>query len=104
VLAWVTRSDVSSTAAATVPIVTMLLIGRALLDSNVPRNSFLLAGLAPLTLGVFLFPKLNRFSLYRAATPVKVLLVLIPVAVAIYLAMEAQPLKFDMDSEADEWK
>ena len=105
VLAWATRSDAGSGAAATTaPIATMLLLGRSLLDSNVPRSSFLLVGLAPLVLGVFLLPSLNRFSAYRAATPVKVLLVLIPVAAAIYLAMDAEPLMFETESEADEWK
>jgi hypothetical protein len=103
VLAWVTKADVSSAAAATVLIATMLLLGRALLDSNVPRRSFLLVGLSPTVLGVFLLPKVNHFSQYRAATPVKVLLVLIPVAVAVYLAMEAEPLKFEIGSGADEW-
>ncbi len=104
VLAFVTRSDASSAAAATVAVATMLLLGRALLDSKVPRSSFLLVGLSPLTLGVFLLPSLNRFSQFRGATPVKVLFVLIPVAVAIYFAMEAEPLKFEAPSEADEWK
>lgn len=104
-LAWATRSDVGTAAsAATVPVATMLILGRALLDSDVPRTSFLLVGLAPVGLGVFLLPSLNRFSLFRAATPVKMLFVLIPVAVAIYFAMEAEPLKFGMESEADEWK
>jgi hypothetical protein len=102
VLAWVSGADGGAAAAvATVPLVVLLLLGKHLRDSKVPDSSFLLVGFAPLALGLFLLPGLNRLSTWRLGTVLKVLVVLIPVALAVYRAMEAAPYSFGPKEE--EW-
>jgi hypothetical protein len=101
VLAWLTGADGGAAAAvATVPVCVLLLYGRYLRDSEVPDSSFLLVGFAPLLLGLFLLPGMNGLSGWRLGTALKVLTVLLPVALGVYLAMEAAPYSF---GGAEEW-
>ncbi len=102
VLAWATRSDGGAAgAAATGPLAMLLLLGRYLRDSPVPPGSFLLVGLSPALLGLFLLPGVRRLNDRRLGGVLKVLLVLVPVAVAVYRAMEAAPYSFGPKEE--EW-
>ncbi|HVK16650.1 MAG TPA: hypothetical protein VM533_06850 [Fimbriiglobus sp.] len=102
VLAWLTGTDAGAAAAvATVPLSVLLLLGRSLRDSQVPDSSFLLVGFAPMLLGLFLLPGPNRITTWRLGTVLKVLVVLIPVAVAVYRTMEAAPYSFGPKEE--EW-
>ena len=95
VLAWATGTDGNSAAAVgTVPVAVMLLLGRYLRDTAVPNASFDLVGLTPLALGLFLLPPLARFNGRLSGTALKVLVVLVPVAVGVYLAMDAAPYRF----------
>jgi hypothetical protein len=101
-LAWLTGADAGSAAAvATVPLCVLLLFGKYLRDSQVPDSSFLLVGFAPLLLGLFLLPGLNRLTTWRLGTVLKVLVVLVPVALAVYRTMEATPYSFGTKEE--EW-
>jgi hypothetical protein len=68
--------------------------GRFVTTSNVPVESFWLAGLAPLALLPFLVPALARQS-YWPIRLVRLLLVLAPLAAALFLANYHDPLKFD---------
>jgi hypothetical protein len=94
--AWVTGTDVGAAgAAAVVPVATLLLLNREPEStSKVPVVAYWLVGLAPLTLAMFLFPPITRFGLSRWATPVKWLLVAIPVGIAVYRCVTEAPLKF----------
>ncbi|HET6574227.1 MAG TPA: hypothetical protein VFG68_11525 [Fimbriiglobus sp.] len=96
VLAWLTGADAGAAAAvATVPVCVLLLFGKYLRDSQVPGSSFLLVGFAPLLLGLFLLPGPNRITAWRLGTILKVLVVLIPVAAAVYRTMEVAPYSFE---------
>jgi hypothetical protein len=101
-LARVTRTDAGPAgAAAVVPLMIMLLVGRETAsEPQVPKSAFLLAGFAPSAVGLFLLPGLSRWRQRRWAGVVLVGLVLIPAAVAGYLAMDAAPLQFGTEEEA----
>ncbi len=100
VLAWVTRTDGGAAGAAAIgPLAVLLLLGRYLRDSEVPASSFLLIGLAPALLGLFLLPGVNRLNQWRLGGVLKVLVVLVPVAIAVYRAMEAAPYTFGPKEE-----
>jgi hypothetical protein len=100
VLAWLTGTDAGAAAAvATVPVGVLLLLGRYLRDSAVPTSSFLLVGLAPMLLGLFLLPGLNRLTAWRLGTVLKIAVVLIPVALAVYRTMEVAPYTFGPKEE-----
>lgn len=96
VTAWVTRTDVGAAAAVTVvPVTAMLLMNRDLAsDSKVPTAAYWLVALAPLMLAAFLLPPATRFGQRYWATPVKVLAVSLPVALAIYRCVTEAPLSF----------
>jgi hypothetical protein len=99
-IAWLTGADGGSAAAvATVPVCVLLLFGKYLRDSQVPDSSFLLVGFAPMLLGLFLLPGVNRLTTWRLGTVLKVLVVLIPVAVAVYRTMEVTPYSFGAKEE-----
>jgi hypothetical protein len=102
-IALATRTDGSpAAAAAVVPLMILLLVGRETVsEAKVPKSAFLLAGLAPSLLGLFLVPGLDRLRTRRAAGVVMFLLVLNVSAVAGFLAMDAAPLEFGTQEE--EW-
>lgn len=96
-LGWLSDTDVSGAAAAAVAPVTALLLMNADLrtsDPPVPYVCYWLVGLAPLTLVVFLIPGIKDFGKWRLATPVKVLLVALPVAWAVYRCVTEAPMTF----------
>jgi hypothetical protein len=100
VLAWLTGTDAGAAAAvATVTVCVLLLFGKYLRDSQVPDSSFLLVGFAPVLLGLFLLPGPNRITTWRLGTVLKMLVVLIPVAVAVYRTMEIAPYSFGTEEE-----
>jgi hypothetical protein len=102
VIAFATRSDGSpAAAAATGPLVVLLFLTRHLRDSQVPLTSYLLVGLAPAALGVFLLPGVSRLNGWRLGAVLQVLAVLAPAAVGVYLAMDAAPYSFGPKEE--EW-
>jgi hypothetical protein len=95
VLAWLTRADAGAAAAvATVPLVVLLLLGRHLRDSEVSNLSFALVGFAPLLMGLFLLPKVDRWNGTVPGSVLKVGVVAVPVAVAVYRATVDAPLVF----------
>ena len=96
VFAWITRTDVGAAGAvAVVPVATLFFLHRDPEgDTKVPVAAYWLVGLAPLMLAAFLFPPATRFGQRYWATPVKVLAVTLPVAVAIYRCVTEAPLKF----------
>lgn len=91
IAAWATRSDTGAAASAVaIALPAMLLVGWAIAyEPEVPRESYLLVGFAPSALGLLLVPGASR---HHPAW--KLLLVLIPVAVGIALAMHAVPDPF----------
>lgn len=94
-LATVTRSDASPAAAvAVVPLLLLLLMGRGLVDTRVPQSSFLLVALAPLGYLIYLIPILDRLSYRRWGWVVALLIPVIPVIIAVGLAMNAEPMTF----------
>jgi len=102
---WILRADVGG-GVAVVPVITVLLMVReeALpstaddLTKHVPVVAYWLVGLAPLLLGLFLIPPLTRFGTRWYSTPVKLLLVLIPVGIAVYLCLSEAPLQLGKES------
>ncbi|OWK40512.1 hypothetical protein [Fimbriiglobus ruber] len=102
VAAWVTGTDCGAAGAvAVVPIILLLAMGRALVDSKIPASSFYLVAAAPLTLSFFLLPSAKDFCTRPTATPTKILFVLVPVLIAAYRATNAAPLVFA--TEAEKW-
>ncbi|MCU0706119.1 MAG: hypothetical protein MUF18_19320 [Fimbriiglobus sp.] len=100
---WLTRSDTGSAAAvAVVPVLTVLLVVKDGVDPDatvkVPTAAYWLVALAPLLLSVFLILPVTRFGSKGYATPVKLLLVLVPVAIAVYLCLSEAPLQLDKES------
>lgn len=99
ILARLSGTDPSSAAAvAVVPLVTLLLVGRALADTKVPLASFLSVGLAPLGLFVFFIPGVDKIDKKPAAGWLQIVLVLIPVAYGVYRAMTEAPLQFSKEA------
>lgn len=96
VAAWVTKADAGPAAAVAAVVAPMLLlVGWAIAYTPaVPRAAYLLVGMAPSALGVFLIPGAAKFADRRAGTPLKLLAVLIPVGVAVYLTTQAVPDPF----------
>lgn len=102
---WILRADVGG-GVAVVPVITVLLMVRegaiptdpADTTKHVPVAAYWLVGLAPLLLGVFLIPPLTRFGIRWYSTPVKLLLVLIPVGIAMYLCLSEAPLQLEKES------
>lgn len=97
VLGWLTGTDVGAAAAAAVTPVSALLLMNADLrtsDPPVPHACYWLVGLAPLGLAVFLPPPLAAFGKWRLATPVKAVVVALPVAWAVYRCLTEAPLVF----------
>jgi hypothetical protein len=95
---WVTRSDTGSAAAvAVVPVLMVLLVVRDGVDPDaavkVPTPAYWLVGLAPLGLSLFLLPRLARFGTKWYSAFVKLLLVIIPVGIAMYLCLSEAPLQ-----------
>lgn len=106
---WVLRTDTGSAAAvAVVPILTILLMTRESvvpadlseppLRAGVPVAAYWLVGLAPMVLGLFLIPPVTRFGTRWYSTPVKLLLVLIPVGIAVYLCVTEAPMTFEKET------
>lgn len=104
---WVLRADVGG-GVAIVPILTVLLMVREEaiptspddLTKHVPVAAYWLVGLTPLLFGLFLIPPLTRFGAKWYATPLKVLLVMIPIGIAMYLCLTEAPLKL---GKTEEW-
>lgn len=104
---WVLRADTGSAAAvAVVPIMTVLLMTRESVPQYepewmshppVPALAYWLVGLAPAVLGLFLVPPVTRFGTRWYSIPVKLLLVAIPVAIAVYLCVTEAPMSFDQE-------
>ncbi len=104
---WVLRADTGSAAAvAVVPLLTVLLMTREsvppyepewMTHPPVPALAYWLVALAPLVLGLFLIPPVTRFGTRWYAMPVKLLLVLIPVGIAVYLCATEAPMTFDKE-------
>lgn len=102
---WVLRADVGG-GVGVVPIFTVLLLVRDEAQptsaddatAHVPVVAYWLVALAPLLLSVFLIPPLTRFGTKWYATPVKLLLVLIPVGIAMCLCLSEAPLKLETES------
>jgi hypothetical protein len=102
---WLLRADVGGSVAV-VPLLTVLMIVREEaipsnaddLTKHVPVIAYWLVALAPLLLAVFLIPPVTRLGLKWYATPVKLLLVVIPVAIAIYLCLSEAPLQLETES------
>ncbi|MFO0850109.1 MAG: hypothetical protein U0871_16365 [Gemmataceae bacterium] len=104
VLGLLTRQDGSGAAgAAVLPVAVLLVIGRGLISdptapNAVPKGCSLLVGLAPLGLGLFLLPGLNRLPTRRFGAVLPVAAVLLAVAAAVGWAMSVAPLKFGEES------
>jgi hypothetical protein len=104
---WILRADVGS-GMAVVPLVMLLLMIRdeALPTSpddttkHVPVAAYWLVGLAPLVFGVFLLTPASRFGTKWYSVFVKLLLLLIPVGIAVYLCLSEAPLNLGKE----EWE
>lgn len=96
VCGWATSTDVNAAgAAAVVPVATLLLLHRGPeSESPVPQMCYWLVGLAPLGLALFLAPPIAFFGTSRWATPVKWLIVAVPVGIAVYRCVTEAPMKF----------
>jgi hypothetical protein len=89
------KSDTSGAVPATVGFLPgLMLSGRVQVDSPVPLASFWLVALAPLTLLPFTLPWVQRQNRW-VVIPLRTLLVLTPLVVAVILAMQHEPLAFD---------
>jgi hypothetical protein len=62
--------------------------------SDVPLASFIVAALAPIAMGLTLLPPFSRISSNRWRAILISLIALIPVAIALALAMRAETLDF----------
>jgi hypothetical protein len=99
---WILRADVGG-GVAVVAVMTVLLMVReeALPTSDedttkhVPVAAYWLVALAPLVLSVFLIPQVSKFGTKWYGAFVKVLLVLIPVGIAVYLCLTEAPMEFN---------
>jgi hypothetical protein len=96
-VAWWWPGDTGPTAAAVAVTMPALLLltqfETSANDIKPPLESFVLAALAPLALTPMLLPFLNRQHGWKRWLPCLVL-VLIPLVVAIFLAADAEPLNF----------
>ena len=98
VAAFPTRGDASGAVPlGVVGLPTLALNGRFLTDSQVPLASFWLIGLAPLALLPFLLPVVARQPRW-VIIPLRALLVLAPLVVAVVLAAQHEKLAFE-----EEW-
>jgi len=90
--AWRRKADSGGVApAVAVAIPALAVLGKYLTFSVVPRCSFVLAALAPCALVVMLIPRIGR--LHGIARPlVGIAIVLIPAAIALGIAMDAESL------------
>lgn len=103
---WILRADVGG-GVAVVPVMTVLLAVREAAipadpedaTKHVPVVAYWLVGLAPCLLGLFLLPPTARLGTKWYSTPVKLLLVLIPIGIAMYLCLSEAPLQL----EKEEW-
>lgn len=102
---WVLRADVGSVAAvAVVPVIVTLAVVRDdvrlddLTKPHVPTLAYWLVGFSPLLLGLFVIPPLTKLGTKWYGAVVKLLLVLIPVGIAVYLCMTEAPLSFEKES------
>ena len=77
----------------------LVLAGRpSLAENNVPDAAFWLVALAPLALAPFLIPRLARQH-PRYVVPLRAILALAPLVVAVVLAMQHEKLPHEIDSE-----
>ncbi len=91
--AWLFSGDASSaSAAAALALPGLVLIAQQETFSEVPLRAFLLAGLAPVVLGLAVLPGLSQLGGCKRA--VFVVLAWIPSAVAVYLAAQVEELPF----------
>jgi hypothetical protein len=97
---WILRADVGG-GVAIVPVLTVLLMVREEavptspddLTKHVPVAAYWLVASAPLLPALFLLPRLTRFGTKWYSAFVKLLLVLIPVGIAVYLCLSEAPLQ-----------
>jgi hypothetical protein len=99
---WILRADVGGGVAVVPVVIVLLMVREEALPSvaddvtqRVPVLAYWLVGLAPLVLALFLLPPVTRFGTKWYSAFVKLLLVLIPVGVAVYLCLSEAPLKLD---------
>lgn len=104
---WLTRADVGSVAAvAVVPVIVTLAVVRDdvrlddLTKPHVPRLAYWLVCFSPMVLGLFLIPPLTKVGTRWYGAVLKLVLVLIPVAIAVYLCVTEAPMSFE---KAEEW-
>lgn len=104
---WLTRADVGSVAAvAVVPVIVTLAVVRDdvrlddLTKPHVPRLAYWLVCFSPMVLGLFLIPPLTKVGTRWYGAVLKLLLVLIPVAIAVFLCVTEAPMNFE---KAEEW-
>ncbi len=65
---------------------------------HVPVAAYWLVALAPLVLSLFLLPLVSKFGTKWYAAVAKLLLVLIPVGIAVYLCLTEAPLEFNKET------
>lgn len=94
--AWTTQTSASGAAvAAIVPALTLVWLNRPLVDSQVPIVCHRLIACTPILLGLLLLPRINRILGSRTGGLAIIALTLIPVAIAVGIAVTAAPMNFD---------
>ncbi len=95
VVAWWARVNCAGAVpAAAVLLPGVLLAGQSETFSDVPDSAFALVALAPLVLSLTLLPSLRRWPLPRLAL-LRLLLLLVPLACAVVLAVRAEALDLE---------
>jgi hypothetical protein len=96
IFAWIIRSSTSAAAAAAiVPVLTLIWLNRPLVDSQVPITCHRIFACTPILLGVLLLPRLNRILGTRTGGLAIIALTLIPVGIAVAIAVTTAPMNFD---------
>lgn len=94
--AWITRSSTSGAAvAAIVPVLTLIWLNRPLVDSQVPITCHRLFACTPILLGILLLPRINQMLGTRKGGWAIIALTLIPVGIAVAIAVTTAPMNFD---------
>lgn len=94
--AWITRSSTGGAAvAAIVPVLTLIWLNRPLVDSQVPIICHRIFACTPIQLGILLLPRINRILGTRKGGWAIIALTLIPVSIAVAIAVTTAPMNFD---------